>query len=107
MNAMIIPSRYRDRTTGTGLWGKKTEANSTRTGNRALQPMKGIMRATRRRSWKLSSILVAYTAGTLHPKPITRGTNAFPGRPTAAIRVSITKAMRAIIPLYSIKPRTR
>ena len=50
----------------------------------------------------LSIVLVAITAGTLHPNPMINGINDFPWSPILCISLSIMKAARAIYPLSSM-----
>ena len=49
-----------------------------------------------RRSRSLARVLVAITAGTEQPKPMSMGTKLLPERPILRSSLSITKATRAM-----------
>ena len=54
-------------------------------------------------SFSSSIVLVAIIAGTLHPKPITNGITAFPGKPNLFIILSVINGILAMYPLSSKK----
>ena len=58
--------------------------------------MKGMSRMVMRRSRSLARVLVAITAGTEQPKPMSMGTKLLPERPILRSSLSITKATRAM-----------
>jgi len=57
--------------------------------------MKGISKPVSTRAARFSMVRVAYTAGTLQPKPKIMGMKARPLSPRKAIALSMTKAARA------------
>ena len=65
-------------------------------GRRAPQDMKGTSSTVIRRSFSFSIVRAPITAGTVQPKPISMGMNAFPDRPKWRSVRSITKAARAM-----------
>src|SRR5690606_12047698 len=96
--ASSMPSRYRANTTFCPWAGKNTVAKRIYTVKRAPQDMNGAIRVVSRRSLLLSRVRADITAGTLQPKPTTRGTKDLPGRPRPRISRSMIKAARAIYP---------
>ena len=71
-------------------------------GRRAEHDMNGSIIMVISRERRLSMVLVAMMAGTLQPKPITKGMNDFPWSPIPCISLSMMKAARAIYPESSI-----
>ena len=69
--------------------------------------IKGLIKIVIRRLLRLSIVRVAIIAGTLQPKPITRGINDLPCRPAKCINLSIINAARAIYPESSISEMNR
>ena len=69
-NDNIISERY--------LRAKKVPVIITYIGRRAEQLIIGMISIVMRRERLLSMVLVAITAGTLHPNPIIRGMNDLP-----------------------------
>ena len=63
--------------------------------------MNGVSRIVIRRSLSLGRVREAMTAGTVQPKPISRGTILRPESPILLRILSITNATRAIYPLSS------
>ena len=72
-------------------------------GRRAEQLIKGSIIIVMILDLRLSMVLVAIIAGTLHPKPMIRGINDFPCSPIWCISLSMMNAARAIYPESSIK----
>ena len=62
----------------------------------AVQLMKGVRRMVILRSRSLGRVRDAITLGTLHPKPMSRGTMERPESPRRRSSLSMTKAMRAM-----------
>ena len=60
-----------------------------------------------RRSRTLGRVRLLITPGTLHPKPRSKGTILLPERPSFLSGRSITKAIRAMYPLSSIRDRKK
>jgi hypothetical protein len=58
-------------------------------------------------SRSLGRVLVAITAGTVQPKPISNGTILLPESPVFLRSLSITKATLAMYPLSSISDRKK
>ncbi len=61
--------------------GKKVPANRMNTGSRALHDMNGFINMVINRLLRLSMVRVAIIAGTLQPKPMTKGMNDLPCSP--------------------------
>ena len=94
--ATAMPSIYNPVNTSEPCSGKKAPTSNTYIGIRAEQLMKGLMRMVMSRLERLSMILVDMMAGTLQPKPITRGMNDFPWSPILCISLSMMNATLAI-----------
>ena len=69
--------------------------------------MNGVSSMVSLRSRADGSVRVAITAGTEQPNPMSRGTMERPERPSLRRSLSVTKAMRAIYPLSSIRLRKK
>ena len=61
-----------------------------------MHEVNGTSSAVRTRCRGSERIRVALIAGTLQPKPTTRGRNALPGNPIVRMRRSVTTAARAM-----------
>ena len=69
--------------------------------------MYGVSRIVIFRSLSLGSVLVAITAGTVQPKPISIGTMLLPESPIFLSSLSMTNATLAMYPLSSISDRKK
>ena len=94
--ATTMPSRYREKITSAPPWPKKAPANTAKIARRAPQDMNGAIMMVISRSRCASRVRAPMIDGTLQPKPTISGTNDLPGRPSACIRRSMTKAARAM-----------
>ena len=72
---------------------KKSTAKKEKTTSLAGQLIKGIIAMTRNLSLLVSNALVATMAGTLHPKPRSKGTRLLPCKPSLCINLSIEKQL--------------
>ena len=72
-----------------------------------MQLINGVRRTVSFLSLMLGSVLVAITAGTVHPKPIRSGTMLLPESPIFLSSLSMTNATLAIYPLSSITERKK
>ena len=104
-NATKIPTaiadKYRTTSTSPPFPGKKALVRKAYIGILAEQLMNGVRRIVSFLSLAEGSVLVAITAGTVQPKPISSGTMLLPLNPTFRSRVSLINATLAIYPLSS------
>lgn len=101
--ATIIPKRYNPIITNSALFLKNTLVNKRYTGSRALQLIRGRRNMQVFLSLSLSKVLVPMIAGTVQPKLIIIGKNAFPDSPKSLINLSIIIAALDIYPQLSRK----
>ena len=73
----------------------------------AVQLINGVKRIVILRSRSLVKVLVAITAGTVHPNPISIGTILRPDNPIFRSTLSITNATLAMYPLSSINDKKK
>ena len=93
--ATMIPKKYNEKTISPLYCAKNTLTNRMYTGSLAEHEVNGMISVVSKRSSFLSSDLVAIIAGTLHPKPSTRGMNDLPCKPILCIKLSIMYAALA------------
>src|SRR6266498_3213289 len=92
----VMERRIRDQETSNAFDPKKAGAKKATTAIRAVQGTKGAIKMVNRRAGHESMTRVPMIAGTLQPKPRNKGKNDLPCKPIMCIRLSITKAARAI-----------
>ena len=107
MIARKIPKAYRPSITRPACLGKKAPAMRMYTGILPAHDIRGIISIVMMRLFLFSMVLVAITAGTLQPKPMTIGMKDFPWRPILCISLSMMKAPRAIYPVSSRREMNR
>ena len=94
--AKTMPNPYMEKITSPAYPPNSVPASRAYTGSRALHDIKGATMIVTSLSRSDSSVRVAMIAGTLQPKPMIIGMNAFPWRPIACMIRSIRKAARAM-----------
>ena len=95
-NYAIILKIYSPVITSHAYSGKNASIKNAYIGSFAVQLIKGVRRIVIRLSLSLGSVLVAMTAGTVHPNPIRSGTILEPDKPIFLRSLSITNATLAI-----------
>lgn len=98
--AVNIPIKYKSGAI-IGLSGKKVPPSNAKSGSFAEHGTNGIISMVFCLWVRLSTVLAAITAGTLHPDPIIIGINAFPDSPSPLKILSVITAARAMYPLPS------
>ena len=88
-------------------FGKNTLTKNAYIGSLAVQLINGVRSIVIFLSLSLVSVLVAITAGTVQPKPISIGTILLPDSPILRRSLSIMNATRAMYPLSSISDRKK
>ncbi len=102
-----MPRKYRTVTISPLYCGKNVFTKNIYIGSFAVQLINGVSRIVILRSLSLGSVLVAMTAGTVHPKPISIGTMLRPESPIVRSRLSMKNATRAMYPLSSSRDRKK
>ena len=94
--ASTMPPRYRLSTTSVCPLAKNAPAMSAYTGSLAEQLMNGTSRMVLRLSCIFSMVLAAIAAGTVQPKPISKGMKLLPLKPIFRMGLSMMNAIRLI-----------
>ena len=92
----MIPKKYKPPIISAPFPGKNALTKNAYIGSLAEQLINGVRRIVIFLSLSLGSVLVAITAGTVHPNPINIGTILLPDRPIFLNSLSIKNATLAI-----------
>jgi len=104
---ITIPNKYNPAIINPPRFGKNALTKKEYIGSFAVQLINGVKRIVILRSRSLVKVLVAITAGTVHPKPISIGTILRPDNPIFRSILSITNATLAMYPLSSINDKKK
>ena len=104
---ITIPNKYNPAIINPPRFGKNALTKKEYIGSFAVQLINGVKRIVILRSRSLVKVLVAITAGTVHPKPISIGTILRPDNPIFRSILSITNATLAMNPLSSINDKKK
>src|ERR1043165_5738007 len=98
---VIIESRIKPQETKSAFDPKNTGARKATTAIRAVQGTKGAIKIVKKRAGFESITRVPKMDGTLQPKPRNNGRKDLPCNPIMCMKLSMTKAARAMYPMSS------